>query len=111
MFFWDPSYEMPRWHATLMMIGFTVLTLLLNLFLRRIFNVLETLGGVFHVLFFVAIIAIMATLGERSSPEFVFTELVSGVSGWTNPGVCFNIGLLTTLLPLTGADSVLHMSK
>lgn len=82
-----------------------------NLFLRRILNVFETLGGVCHILFFVVIVVILTTLAERSSSDFVFNTLTYDLSGWSNPAICFNIGLLPTLLPILGADSILHMSK
>lgn len=109
--FWNPSYSGAAWHATLMMWGLLLLTLFCNLYLRKILNALETLGGICHIIFWVAIIAIMATLGKRSTTEFVFTKLTSDVSGWNNPAICFNIGLLPTLLPLTGSDSIIHMGK
>ena len=89
--------------------AFLLLAMFINLYLRIILNVGETLGGVFHVLFFIAIIIIMTTLGERTSTKFVFQTLTTGISGWTNPGVCFNIGLLSAIGPLAGYDSILHM--
>lgn len=82
-----------------------------NLFLRRILNVMETLGGVLHIIFFVVVVAILTTMGRRSTTGFVFNTLTSDLSGWNNPGICFNAGMLSVLLPLSGADSVLHMSK
>lgn len=109
--FWNPSYTAPTWHTTLIMWALLACAIFCNLFLRRVLNVLETLGGIFHLVAWVAIIAILTTLGRRSTTEFVFTKLVSDVSGWNNPGICFNLGLLTVLLPLSGPDSILHMSK
>lgn len=109
--FWNPSYSGAAWHATLMMWALLLLTLFCNLYLRKILNAMETLGGIFHILFWVAIIAILATLGRRSTPEFVFTKLISDASGWNNPAICFNIGLLPSLLPLSGSDSIIHMGR
>lgn len=109
--FWVPSYSGAAWHATLMMWGMLLLTLFCNLYLRKILNAMETVGGVLHVVFWIAIIATLATLGKKSSAEFVFTKLTSDASGWNNPAICFNIGLLPTLLPLSGSDSIIHMGQ
>lgn len=109
--FWSPAYNKQTWHVTLMMWAIGLAALICNLFLRRILNTLETIGGVCHVLFFVAFIVILTTLAERSTTEFVFKTVTYNLSGWNNPGLCFNIGMLSTLLPLTSCDAVLHMSK
>ncbi|KAF2750888.1 amino acid transporter [Sporormia fimetaria CBS 119925] len=107
--FWDLTYQPKPWHVTLIMWAFLVAAIVCNLFLRKILNTLETIGGICHVVFFIVIIAVLATLGGRSSPSFVFGTVVSDVSGWNNSGVSFHIGLLAVILPLFGYDSVIHM--
>lgn len=104
-----PTYEPKVWHQTFIMWGFLLLALCINVFLRSILNIGETLGGVFHVLFFIACIIVMTTLGERTGSKFVFQTLTTEISGWTNPGVCFSVGLLSAIAPLAGYDSILHM--
>ena len=84
--------------------------LILNLYLRTIINYLETIGGILHVVFFIAIVATLCTLAKRSTPEFVFNTVHTD-AGWNNPGVAFSIGILATALPISGSDSVLHMGK
>jgi hypothetical protein len=106
----NPDYEPKPWHSTLFLIAFMVVPVLLNLYLRTIINYLETIGGIFHVVFFVALVATLCTLSKRSTPEFVF-KTVHTDAGWENPGIAFSIGMLATALPVGGADSVLHMSK
>lgn len=103
------DYEPQRWHVTLLLIGFTLTMMVLNLGLRRVVNPLENIGGVLHVLLFVIIIVVLVTLSERSSSEFVFQTLTTE-SGWNNPGVAWSIGLLNTAYPISSFDSVLHMS-
>lgn len=107
--FLDPTYEEKPYHTTFLMWALMLLALIFNLFLRSILNAFETIGGIFHVLFYIAVITILATLGERNSAEYVFTTVTTGVSGWNDPGVCWSIGLLSALAPLSGFDSVLHM--
>lgn len=91
--------------------AFIVAAVVCNLFLRRILNVFEVVGGILHVVFYIVAIIILTTLGKRSSPEFVFKSIISNVSGWNNPGVAWNLGLTTVVLPLSSFDGVLHMSK
>lgn len=55
--------------------------------------------------------SVLCSLGESSTPDFVFKTVTSGTSGWSYPGVCFNLGPVATFLLLTGSDGVLHMSK
>jgi hypothetical protein len=105
----DPTFEPKPWHATVFLMAFLVIPLILNLYLRFVINWLETMGGILHVTFFVAIVATLCTLSKRSTPEFVFTT-VHADAGWTNPGVAFSIGMLAVALPLNGPDGVLHMS-
>jgi hypothetical protein len=109
--FHDETYTPKRWHATMFMWAFIVGPVLCNLFLRRVLNTLETIGGVFHVLFFIAVVITLTTLAERSTTDFVFKTLTTNVSGWSNPGIAWNLGLLTTVFPITSFDGVLHMSR
>lgn len=87
----SPSYEPKSWHRTLFLIAFLVVPLVLNLYLKKIINYLETIGGIFHVVFFVAIVTILCTLSKRSTPEYVFKTLHTD-AGWENSGVAFSIG-------------------
>jgi amino acid transporter len=106
-----PNYEAKGWHITLIMWAFILVPTLCNLFLRRVLNTFETIGGVCHVIFFIAVIVTVVCLGERSTSDFVFKTLTHGFSGWTNPGIAFNLGLITMTFPITSFDGVLHMSK
>ena len=89
----SPDYEPKAWHSTVFLIAFLLVPLVLNLYLRKIINYLETIGGIFHVILFVAIVATLCTLAKRSTPEYVFLTLHTD-AGWTNPGIAFSIGML-----------------
>ncbi|KAF9701300.1 hypothetical protein EKO04_000141 [Ascochyta lentis] len=104
----SPNYEPKAWHPTVFLIAFLIVPLILNLYLRKIINYLETIGGILHVVFFVGIITTLCTLAERSTPEFVFKTLHTD-AGWNNPGVAFSIGMLATAYPISSFDGVLHM--
>jgi choline transport protein len=106
----NPNYNPVAWHMALIMWAFILIPLVANLYFRRMLNTFETIGGILHFAFFIVSVVTLATLAQHSTADFVFKTLVTGVSGWTNPGVCFGIGLLTVVFPVAGGDGVLHMS-
>ncbi|KAF2747794.1 amino acid transporter [Sporormia fimetaria CBS 119925] len=107
--FYNPDYVPEGWQAALLMWAYLASAIVCNLYFRRILNVFETVGGVCHVLFFVACIIILTTLSERSSAKYVFTTLTTGVTGWNNPGVNYHLGLAGVMFSIGGYDSMLHM--
>ena len=96
------SYDPKAWHISLTMWAVITILFVSNVLFRQILNVLELLSGIFHIFFFIASIATLVVLARRSTTEFVFNTLTTGVSGWNNPGVCWGIGLLTVTYSLTG---------
>jgi choline transport protein len=106
LIFNHPNYESKSWHIAFFMWAFVLLPLIFNLYFRKLLNTFETVGGILHIVFFIAtIIATIITLpilAQHSTTDFVFKTIVTDVSGWTNPGISFGIGLLTVVLPLTG---------
>lgn len=122
----DESYVPERWHIAMWMWAFIVIPIVVNLYLRKVLNVLQIFGGVCHVVFFIASVITLAILAQRSSTDYVFKTLTHDVSGWTNPGLAFGLGLLTMTFPVggeitmshhigiklifIGADGLLHMS-
>ena len=105
-----PNYDSKPWHIALIMWAFILLPLIFNLYFRELVNTFETVGAILHVVFFIASITALTTLAKRSTTDFVFKTLITGVSGWTNPGVSFGIGLLTVVIPLTGEIFVQYTS-
>jgi choline transport protein len=97
-----------------------------KIYARRLLILLELIGGVCHILFFFCFIIPLIMLAPRSSNEFVWETSVNNVSGWSNPGLAFCIGLLSPTFVLTGKfplprfesrlltskgfDGVIHMS-
>ncbi|KAK1983963.1 amino acid/polyamine transporter I [Colletotrichum cereale] len=106
----NEAYEPQRWHTSLVMIATLALPFAANLYLRRLLDVFEVVGGVLHVALFAGFLAVLAAFGRRSSPEYVFKTLTSDVSGWDSPGTSWGLGLLTVTFSVTGFDSVIHMS-
>lgn len=108
--FHNASYVFQTWHTTLLMIALIILAVICNVYFRRIVSILETVGGVCHVLFFVIIVAVLTTFAEKSDPAWVFGKVISGVSGWESPGLCWHIGVAPIVLGLVCCDGVTHMS-
>ena len=82
--------------------AFIIIPVVFNLYFRKVLNTLETLGAILHIGFFIATIITLTVLAQHSTTDFVFKTLVTGVSGWTNRGASFGIGLLTVVFPVAG---------
>jgi len=98
----NPNYSPQRWHTAMIMWAFILIPVVFNLYFRKVLNTLETMGGILHIVFFIVTIITLTVLAQRSTTDFVFKTLVTGVSGWTNRGVSFGIGLLTVVFPVAG---------
>src|SRR5262249_22767912 len=98
----NSDYNPVGWHTAMFMWVFAFIALVFNLYFRHLLKALEMIGAILHVVFFIVTIITLAAMAERSSVDYVFKTLTTGVSGWTNPGVSFGIGLLTSVFPLAG---------
>ncbi|OCK96679.1 amino acid transporter [Cenococcum geophilum 1.58] len=105
------NYVPHLWHITLIMWAYLAVCVILNVYARKLLVAIEMFGGIIHIAFFIATVVTLAVMGPRSSAEFVFTESFFGLSGWSNDGVQWCLGLLTSTSLLTGFDGVLHLSN
>jgi choline transport protein len=106
-----PNYVYKGWHVTLIGYATILIPLAFNIFARKTLKPIEIIGAVLHTIFFIVFVVVLICLGGRNSATFVFTEDSGGISGWTNPGAQWCIGLLSAVFPLTAFDGVLHLSK
>ncbi|KAK5123027.1 hypothetical protein LTR85_003593 [Meristemomyces frigidus] len=104
------SYAPERWHGTLLMWAVISIMFAINLWGIRVLPMIELLGGVCHVVFFVMILVALVVLAPQSSADFVFTDFVNG-GGWASDGVSWSIGLLTVVYCFVGFDGAIHMSE
>lgn len=81
-----------------MIFSFTV-----NVYGIKILPVIQLVGGICHVVFFVALIVPLVLLSPRSTAEFVFTEQLSN-GGWSD-GLSWCIGLLTVTYCFLGKSN------
>lgn len=107
----NPNYVPERWHVSLIMIATMVVPFVFNLWFRKLIDAFEITGGILHICLFIVFIIVLVVFGQRNDADFVFNTLIWEASGWENKGVSFSLGMLSAIFALTGADSVLHMSK
>lgn len=86
----------------LMMWALIIVPFIFNLWFRKLLNVLETVGGLCHVVFYIISIVTLAIMAQRSTNDFVFKTLTHGQSGWDNLGVSWGLGLLTITFSVNG---------
>ena len=106
----DSTYVFHRWHGTFLAWAVFAVPVAVNVFARKLLAPIEVVGGITHLVFFIVWVVTLAVLAPRSTPEFVFETNVFGLSGWSNHGVQWMVGLLSSVFPLGGFDGVLHMS-
>lgn len=96
-----PSYEPTRWQGTLLMWAVISIMFATNLWGIRLLPIIELLGGICHIAFFIMILVALVVLAPQSPSKFVFTEFVNG-GGWQSNGVSWSIGLLTVVYCFVG---------
>lgn len=82
--------------------AYLAIPVFLNVYGRRLLKAIEIIGGVLFVVFFIVTIITLVTVSETNPSEFVFKESFFGISGYTNEGVQWCIGLLTITAVLIG---------
>jgi hypothetical protein len=98
-----PNYIFERWHGTLLVWAVMIFSFTVNVYGIKILPVIQLVGGICHVIFFVALIIPLVLLSPRSTAEFVFTETLSN-GGWSD-GLSWCIGLLTVTYCFLGKSS------
>ncbi|KAJ6108284.1 hypothetical protein N7523_009607 [Penicillium sp. IBT 18751x] len=106
-----PSYVFEKWHGTLIMWVIVAFASLVNIYGIKIVPALQMLGGIMHITFFIAIIIPVVLLARRSTPAFVFTELLTSEEGWHSGGIAWCLGMLTVTYCFLGFDGAIHMSE
>ena len=97
-----PNYVHQRWHDTLLMWAIVLVPLLSNIWGRRLLAPLEVLGGIFHIVMYPIMLIVIICLGTRNTSDFVWKTKVHDLSGWSNYGIAFSLGLISSVFPLGG---------
>lgn len=88
------DYIPERWHLTLIIFAILIVEGLMNMYTFQLIPWIELLAGILHVVLFIIFLALFVALAPRHTPEYVFLT-TQAQSGWNNPFVSWNIGLLT----------------
>ncbi|KAF7717050.1 Uncharacterized protein PECH_000756 [Penicillium ucsense] len=107
----NPSYAPKQWQGTLIMWAVILSAGLVNIYGIKMLPALQMMGGILHITLFIALVVPIILLSRRSTPEFVFTELLTAEHGWQSPGVAWCLGMLTVTYCFLGFDGAIHMSE
>lgn len=88
-----PNYIYERWHGTLLVWAVMIFSFTVNVYGIKILPLIQLVGGICHVAFFIALVIPLVLLSPRSTAEFVFTGHLNE-GGWSD-GLSWCIGLLT----------------
>ena len=94
-----------RWHGTLFYWAVILLSILTNILGIRFFPHIETAALILHIVYFFALLVPLVYLAPQSSAAFVFQSFENS-GGWTNNGVSWCIGLITSTYALSGQTSI-----
>lgn len=95
------SYIPQRWHTTMIYWAVTLFSAMVNILGVRVFPYIETLALVLYVFCFFALLVPLVYLAPQSSSAFVF-QTVENSGGWSNRGISWCIGLITSTYSMTG---------
>lgn len=87
------GYTPQNWHTVLVMYAMLIAIGLINVFAFRIIPWLEMVAGILHIFLWIVFLVVLLTLAPKHSADFVFLS-ESQLSGWTNPYVSFNLGMV-----------------
>ncbi|KAI2787275.1 hypothetical protein POX_f07638 [Penicillium oxalicum] len=107
----NPGYVPQQWQGTLIMWAVILGSGLVNIYGIKMLPALQMMGGILHITLFIALVVPIILLSRRSTPEFVFTELLTADDGWQSPGVAWCLGMLTVTYCFLGFDGAIHMSE
>lgn len=105
----NENYEPQRWQQFLIYIGYTVVALLINVFMTRLLPLINQAAFYWSITGFVVIsITVLACASPNyQGGDFVYGAFINEV-GWPD-GLAWLLGLLQGALSLTGFDAVAHM--
>jgi amino acid transporter len=104
----NPTYLPHPYHSTLLIIAVAAFSVFINTFPAKNLPFVEAILLLIHVCGFFAILIPLWTLAPRDNAKGVFSTFNNG-GGWNSEGISTLVGLLTSVISLTGSDSVAHV--
>lgn len=97
-----PDYVFERWHGTLLMFAIILISWVVNVYGIKLLPLLEFVGGICHIAFFLALLIPLVVLSPKSTASEVFVETLNE-GGWKSNGVSWCIGLLSVAYSFVGS--------
>jgi choline transport protein len=98
----DEHYTFERWHGTLIYWAILAWSAVVNIRGVRLFSLIENLSLVFHVGTFIIVLVVVCVVSPtKHKANFVFRDSIND-SGWSNNGIAWCIGLLSSCYVLIG---------
>jgi len=101
----NPEYVPEAFHVTLIIFALLIFMGLMNMFTWFLIPWFELAAGILHIVLFVIFVVVFVTLSPRKSADFVFLRSASQ-TGWNNPFISFNLGLMTPTWGFVGKPSL-----
>ena len=106
----DPNYPAPYWQGTLLAWSMVLVLFLANTLGAKWAPIVQNSVLGVHVIFFIAVIAVIWARAPLNSAEVVFTQFTNG-GNWSSIGVSLMIGQITAIYSSIGSDAAAHMSE
>ncbi|KAH8597524.1 amino acid transporter-like protein [Bisporella sp. PMI_857] len=106
----NEGYIPERWQGMLFYWMILVYSALVNLWGSKLLPHTNLAAGVVHIVGFLVILIVLGVMAPKHTASYVFTE-TSNSSGWTNNGISWLVGLVSTVYPFLGYDSACHLSE
>ncbi|KAL2204516.1 amino acid permease, partial [Sarocladium strictum] len=106
----NPEYEATRWQGMLLYWAILCYSAAINIFGERILPTANLVAGGFHILGFAIIFIVLGVKSDKNSAGFVFTETYNQ-TGWSNSGIAWLTGLISSLYPFLGYDATCHLAE
>ncbi|KAL9013965.1 MAG: hypothetical protein Q9173_001363 [Seirophora scorigena] len=106
----NESYEPKQWHGTLLINAVVLFCIVFNTSLAKKLPLIEGFILLLHVIGLFAIVIPLWVLAPRNPANVALLQFNNG-GEWQSTGLAFMVGLLTTLISMTGFDCSVHMSE
>ncbi|KAH7318941.1 amino acid transporter-like protein [Rhexocercosporidium sp. MPI-PUGE-AT-0058] len=104
------DYTPQRWQGMLFYWMILLYSAAINIWGSRVLPHTNLASGVLHLAGFVTIMIVLGVMAPKHNAHFVFVEVTNN-SGWSNDGVSWLVGLLSTVYPFLGYDAACHLAE
>ncbi|RDW73146.1 amino acid transporter-like protein [Coleophoma cylindrospora] len=104
------SYTPQRYQGTMFYWLVLIYSAIVNIWGSRVLPHTNLAAAVIHVVGFAAIMIVLGVMAPKHDSSFVFVE-VTNTSGWSNDGISWLVGLLSTAYPFLGYDASCHLAE